>query len=303
MRLRHIEIFHAVYSTGSITNAAKVLNVSQPSVSKVLAHAEQSLGYALFERIKGKMIPTQEAERLINHVSGVYQDIGELRRVAENLKASDTGRIRIAVTPALGIDVVPGAIAAYLSDHSETLFEIETLHYREITRALVESRIDIGVAFEPSPFPGISTTTLANPEFVVLAHADVDFGTRRVLSLKDLAGMPFIKLSKRGPLGEMLDNHLETSDLKLHTVAHAETYQMAKSLVAHGAGITVVDEITGRSAGHENLVAWRLDPAIYFQVALLHLDAVPPSIVTRRFVSYLQSYVDKFLEEPLHTDP
>jgi DNA-binding transcriptional LysR family regulator len=300
MRLRHIEIFHAVYSTGSITNAAKILNVSQPSVSKVLAHAEQSLGYALFERVKGKMVPSQEAERLIGHVTSVYQDIGELRRVAENLKSSDTGRIRIAVTPALGIDVVPGAIAGYLADHEETLFEIETLHYREITRALVESRIDIGVAFAPSPFPGISSTILAEPECVVLTPRDIDFGTKRAVTLKDLAGLPFIKLSKRGPLGQMLDNHLETSELKLHTVAHAETYQMAKSLVAHGAGITIVDEITGRSAGHDKLVAWRLDPAIRFQVALLHLDAVPPSIVTKRFVDYLQNYVDKFLEAPLH---
>ncbi|MXW73773.1 MAG: LysR family transcriptional regulator, partial [Chromatiales bacterium] len=48
MRLRHAEVFHAVYSSGSITAAARVLNVTQPSVSKVLAHAEQVLGYALF---------------------------------------------------------------------------------------------------------------------------------------------------------------------------------------------------------------------------------------------------------------
>jgi len=45
MRLRQIEVFHAVYSSGSITGAAALLNVSQPSVSKVLAHAEQQLGY------------------------------------------------------------------------------------------------------------------------------------------------------------------------------------------------------------------------------------------------------------------
>ena len=120
-----------------------------------------------------------------------------------------------------------------------------------------------------------------------------------MITLKDLTGLPFIKLSKRGPLGQMLDNHLETSNLKLRIVAHAETYQMAKSLVSHGAGITIVDEITGRSAGHENLVAWRLDPTLKFQVALLHLDSVPLSIITRRFVSYLQNYVDHFLDEPL----
>jgi len=39
MRLRHVEVFHAVYSSGSITAAAKILSVTQPSISKVLAHA------------------------------------------------------------------------------------------------------------------------------------------------------------------------------------------------------------------------------------------------------------------------
>ena len=80
MRLRHIEVFHAVYTCGSITAAAKMLNVSQPSVSKVLAHAEQQLGFALFDRLKGKIIPTQEAERLITHVTDAYENINELRK-------------------------------------------------------------------------------------------------------------------------------------------------------------------------------------------------------------------------------
>ena len=58
MRLRQIEVFHAIYTSGSMTNAASVLNVSQPSVSKVLAHAEQQLGYLLFDRVKGKLVAT-----------------------------------------------------------------------------------------------------------------------------------------------------------------------------------------------------------------------------------------------------
>jgi DNA-binding transcriptional LysR family regulator len=56
MRLRQIEVFHAVYSTGSMTSAAAMLNVSQPSVSKVLAHAEQQLGYLLFERCRRSIV-------------------------------------------------------------------------------------------------------------------------------------------------------------------------------------------------------------------------------------------------------
>jgi DNA-binding transcriptional LysR family regulator len=105
MRLRQIEVFHAVYSTGSMTSAAAMLNVSQPSVSKVLAHAEQQLGYLLFERLKGKLVPTPEAHRLFAHVSAVYRDVDRLRHVAENLKAGNSGHIRIAGTPAFGLEV------------------------------------------------------------------------------------------------------------------------------------------------------------------------------------------------------
>jgi DNA-binding transcriptional LysR family regulator len=156
MRLRHIEIFHAVYTCGSITAAAKMLNVSQPSVSKVLAHAEQQLGFALFDQLKGKLIPTQEAERLITHVTDAYDNINELRRISENLRASDTGLIRIAMAPAFGIDLVPGAIASYLDQHPETSFEIESLHQHQVARALKQSRVDIGMVFDPPATPGIT---------------------------------------------------------------------------------------------------------------------------------------------------
>ena len=102
MRLRQIEVFHAVYTSGSMTNAAALLNVSQPSVSKVLAHAEQQLGYLLFDRVKGKLVATPEAHRLFAHVSAVYRDVDRLKHVAENLRAGNSGHIRIASTPAFG---------------------------------------------------------------------------------------------------------------------------------------------------------------------------------------------------------
>ena len=61
MRLRHIEVFQAVYVNGSISAAARALNISQPSVSKVLRHAESQLGFTLFKLVKQRLAPTDEA--------------------------------------------------------------------------------------------------------------------------------------------------------------------------------------------------------------------------------------------------
>ena len=101
MRLRHIEIFHAIYTTGSITNAAKILHVSQPSVSKVLSHAEMQLGFDLFKRVKGRLIPTDEAEMLFDEVDKIYQQMRAIKNTAENINKSEYGQISIGVTPAL----------------------------------------------------------------------------------------------------------------------------------------------------------------------------------------------------------
>ena len=58
MRLKHIEVFHAVMQTGSVSAAARLLHVTQPAVSRTLQHAELQLGFPLFERVRGRLTPT-----------------------------------------------------------------------------------------------------------------------------------------------------------------------------------------------------------------------------------------------------
>ena len=300
MRLRHIEVFHAVYNCGSITGAARLLNVSQPSISKVLAHAEQQLGFPLFDRHKGKIVPTREAEKLIDYVNDAYRNINELRRVSKNLGDAETGVIRMAMIPALGIDVIPAAIASYLEQHPDTMFEIETLHQHQVVRALRELRVDFGIVFSPPATAGIGIDQLATAEFVALTHESLDLGSKSKLSLEDLDGLSFINLSTRSPLGQLLAAHTEASHINLRTVANVETYQMAKALVAYGAGVALIDEVTARSSGHDNVIAHLMDPPLQFEIAILHNVSEPFSIVTQRFINHLKKEIRAFLQKPLN---
>ncbi len=298
MRLRQIEVFHAVYSAGSITSAANMLHVSQPSVSKVLAHAEQQLGYALFERSRGKLIPTPEAHRLFKHVSTVYRDIDRLRHVAENLRLGDSGRIRIASTPAFGLDVLPRAIASFRREHENALFEIETLHLDELNDALLEGRVDFGLAFEPLSSPGIEQETLATGRFVVLAPADEDFGDKTSLKLEDIADRPFIALNSRGPLGQSLSTHFASSGVDLNIVTWTETYHVAKALVARGVGVTITDEITARSGPTADIQILPLTPRLEYRINTLRLANEPMSVLGTNFVEHLRSSLGEFLRAP-----
>lgn len=298
MRLRQIEVFHAIYSSGSMTNAAAKLNVSQPSVSKVLAHAEQQLGYRLFDRVKGKLIPTPEAHQLFKHVADVYQDVDRLRHVAKNLKAASAGRIRVASTPAFGLEVLPKAVASFRQIHEDAVFELETLHFEEITDALLEARIDIGLAFDPAPNPGIDQQELATGRFVILARDAATFDGRSTLSVDDLKAYPFIGLNSRGPLGRSLSAYISSSHTDLNIVAWAETYHVAKALVACGAGVTIADEITARSRVADDVVMLALEPALEFDIKALHLSDAPLSIIARNFVEHLGAVINDFLSSP-----
>jgi DNA-binding transcriptional LysR family regulator len=294
MRLRQIEVFHAIYTTGTVTSAARLLNVSQPSVSKVLAHAEQQLGYALFERIKGKLVPTPEADRLFGLVSSVYEQVEQLRHVAENLKASDVGKIRVATTPAFGVDLLPTAVSSYLAVHKDTVFAIETLHHDEIGDALLESRIDIGLAFDARPVPGLRSESLATGEFVVIAPPGLALAGDGPLAIESLADLPFIGLSSRGPLGRLLTARLQGSSVGANKIVDTETYQIAKALVAKGSGVAIVDSLTARSGAADDVVIRPLEPPLSYSVDVISSDSMPLSILSRRFIRHLRKVIDDY---------
>lgn len=96
MNLRHIEVFHAVYVNGSVSAAARMLNVSQPSVSKVLRHAESLIGFALFHRSAGRLVPTEDAHALFGDVAAIQDRVYALREASRNLKRGTGALLKVS---------------------------------------------------------------------------------------------------------------------------------------------------------------------------------------------------------------
>jgi hypothetical protein len=101
----------------------------------------------------------------------------------------------------------------------------------------------------------------------------------------------------------LLASRKKANNIKFNNVAKVETYQMAKALVAQGAGVSIIDEITARSTGHRDVVAWKLYLLLEFNIALLHLESELLSIVTQHFVEHLKTAVDTFLKAPTRWPP
>lgn len=288
MRLRQIEVFNAVYTSGSISNAARMLNVAQPTVSKVLKHAEDSLGFLLFKRLKGKLLPTEEARVLFAETEGIYKQITQLKKISRNLKAEVKGRINIAVALALGIELLPQAIKEYRKLHPEVQFEIQTRHYDSFIPSLLQREKDFGLTLGGAAQAGITKIPLCTAEIVcIYSGSEFDHIEGR-LELSDLKGFDFISIEDSGPLGDIIAQGLSEAQVRLDHVIVAQTYFVARNLVALGCGIALVDEFTAVSTGAGSVKYKALKLPLQFTVNVMHLEDRPLSTLNMDFIEFLR---------------
>ena len=119
LNLRQIEVFRAVMTTGTIAGAAQMLFVSQPAVSRLLAHTEQRVGFALFERIKGRLFATPEAKKLFHEVEAVYRAVQRVNELASDLSSNRSGMLNFVSSPSVGQSFLPQAMALFHAKHPD----------------------------------------------------------------------------------------------------------------------------------------------------------------------------------------
>ena len=276
MKLRHIEIFHAVYVNGSVSAAARLLNVSQPSVTKTLQHAEQLLGFPLFVRAKGRLLPTADAHNLFGEVSTIQDRVYALRQISQNMRHGRGATVRVAALPSLGLGAIPGAVARFLKAHDGVAFDLQTAHHDDMMRRLYEQEADIFVGFEVPRGAPVVHRKIGSGELVVMyRQADLpDAGPR--LSLAEIAHRPFISPVHSGPIGQLLTGELSRLGVLLDEVVRARTFYIATALVRAGVGLTVVDSFTARATLTPGLAYRPVEPP---PVSYTHLTLPTKRIV------------------------
>lgn len=293
MRLRHIEVFHAIYVTGSITNAANFLHVSQPSVSKVLAHAELQLGFALFQRNKGRLTPTVEAQMLFGEVDKVYKQIRSVRNSVENLKKGRTGSINVGLTPALGFDLLPQAVAQYKNEHPDVNINLQTMHNDQVLQALLEHRIDFALMFSPPPLPGINQKFVCESQLVMMYPNECFPEQPKQITLSQLENQEVIGIWDSGPLGDLIWSRLAEDSVPINTNIKVKTYFLAARLVAQNIGICIIDEYTARGNDKENVNIATIDPPLNFKLKALCLDDQKLSQVATGLLDTIKSVAEE----------
>ena len=290
MRLRHIEVFNAVILTGSVSGAARLISVTQPAVSRILQHAELQLGFPLFQRAKGRLLPTSEALTLYPHIEQLFAQLDDVQRLAANLKAGDTAKeLTVLTVLALSYEVLPHAIKLFRVKHPDVAITIKALHSPQIVAALVLQEADVGFLFSPAVHSALAQEHLADGRMVCIAPTGMlaaRFVKRGRITLAELGklGKPVIGLDAQDPMGRVLSQAIREAGVGLQFNITVQTYHSALALAHHGLGIALVDTCTAASADLSRVDVLELEPLIPVPIKALLPAGKPGSVAVRAFV-------------------
>jgi DNA-binding transcriptional LysR family regulator len=305
VRLRHIEAFHAVMQAGTVSGAAQLLRISQPAATKLLQQAEVQLGVALFERARGKFVPTPEALRLFVEVDKLHGDLVAIRRLAVNLQRGEAQGLRLAATPAVGLTVLPLAMQRWhkaLADKGLTAArcQLSTHHTQELVGALLLGEADLALALHDPRHPGIQATALATAPMAALVPLQSPAARQSgPLHLRELPA-ELIGLSDDDPLGQRLMGACAAHGLAPQMRLTVQTYPLARALAEAGLGTAVVDPYTAAAADRKQVRVRQLEPPLPVTLYLLSAHKAPLSQPARRLVKYLREAAEAWLQPASH---
>ncbi|WP_164867710.1 LysR substrate-binding domain-containing protein [Rhodovarius crocodyli] len=269
LEFRHLEAFRAIMRTGSVTGAGAMLGTSQPAVSRLLSQIEQIAGFALFERVRGRLVPNAMAEALHKETERVFIGIDEVTALAERLRAQAPRRIVMASLPTLTLSLLPRAIAAWrTSGRRETM----SIHSRAAggVLGLVSSRqADIGISNGLPRIPGVRSAPLMRTRAWCVMPPGHRFAARPVVRAADLDGEAYIALSREEGRQARVDDALMHSGARPDEAVECRMTVGAVAMAAAGNGVTVADAFAVASCLHLGLVLRPFEPAVTFDYRII----------------------------------
>jgi DNA-binding transcriptional LysR family regulator len=243
MNARQIEVFRAIMRNGSLTAAAAALNVSQPALSQMLLHTEDGLGFKLFQRKAGRLVPTPEAEALYPEAERLHNDLDGFRRLAADLRHGKAGLARLAASAPPSLSFVPQALHAFRATHPGVRLMSSVVPAEVIARMLDRGEADLGLAMTDVPQPGSAGEVIAHSEVVCIMPAGHRLAASRAIGAGELNGENLISYRRESLPGMRLDQAFADAGLRFAPRVEIDVSIMALAFVQQGFGVALVDAL------------------------------------------------------------
>jgi DNA-binding transcriptional LysR family regulator len=271
MQARQLEVFCMLMRFGTVTRAAAMLNISQPALSQILLHAEDQLGFKLFDRVRGRLVPTAQAQELYPQAERIFSQLGALKRRAVDMKLGRTGLVRIAASAPPSMSIVPRALSSFRAAHPDVVVRSLIAPMASVVEMLRSGDVALGMAMNDRPQHDLCVETVGHAELICVMPESCALARREAIRFADLRDQTLISYR-----ADTLPAQLLTAAAEADGVGYAPAIEIDLSITAlpfvrDGLGVAVVD----------GLLPWATFPGLITR-PFLPRTRVPIAILTSK---------------------
>jgi DNA-binding transcriptional LysR family regulator len=287
MNLRHMEVFNAIMRTGSVTGAARALNVTQPAVSAVLKHCESQLNMKLFTRVSGRLQPTPEANAIFPEIAAIFGRVDGVNALTQDLAGGRLGTVSIAASFPIANGYLTKAVATFIADRPKVRVALQSLTSPQVLASVVNREVELGIAYEPVVSSEVETKVLMRAGIACVMRSDHPLAHRKEVAVRDLERHSIITYLPQALFRRYVDRALSAAGIVPNITAQVGLSLTGIMLARHGAGVALVEPFLVASMGLPGLVARPLKPRIEVKTLLIRHKSAPHSKIMNEFVGHL----------------
>lgn len=297
MKLNHrqLEAFRAMIETGSVTEAANRIAVTQPAASRLLADLEHNVGFALFVREKKRLTPTPEALALFEEVEKSFIGLDQIGEAAREIGSYRRGALHICGMPALSLGFLPKVIAQFCAERPDISVSLQIHSSQKVLQYVASQQFDLGFAEIKTNHNGVITEPLWEAPMVAILPDGHPLCYKERLGPEDFANQNYISFGSNYPTRTRIDAIFTAANIERKMQIETQLSFAVCQMVAQGAGLSIIDPITAHSFAQTLDIQIRpFTPLVYYQYQVLL-----PSIRVRSQIAI--TFLD-LLKESLQTE-
>ncbi len=246
INLRQVEAFRATMLTGSVTEAAALMAVTQPAVSRLLRDFQALLNMRLFEKRGSGLVPTAAATALYTEVERSFVGLDRIAAAAEEIRGRRIGTLRIAALPALANGWLPQFVGRFLQERQNLNLSMFGVISPIVVDWVLNGQCDVGFAETPIAHAGLHSVRLpALPRVAILPQGH-RLTAKTTLVPTDFQDENFVSLSTGTGSRHLIDQVFQADDVRRILRVETALSEILCGIVASGLGVGICDPFTAR---------------------------------------------------------
>ncbi|MPV85276.1 LysR substrate-binding domain-containing protein [Ostreibacterium oceani] len=251
IKVQDLRMIIALDEHGTILNAANVMGLSQPAITKRLQDLERDLGVTLFHRMSRGVEPTPYGEIIIKHAHIIINQLRDAEGEVSDLAAGQGGRLTIGLTVAASTDLVSRSVIELLAQRKNVQINLVEDYNIRLIPSLKRGNLDLIVGRLPNKnqYEDIHIEHFYNETLQLVVRNEHPLAKRKNVSPADLLAWNWLMPPRDSIMYSQIERFFRKSELDLpsasiYSLTHVRSLKVIKSndLIAAFPGESISDE-------------------------------------------------------------